>query len=155
MVFFVAESIAASVHHFVYLAIRARFFPFFTPTPFLYMCILPFRYELYGRFPGWFCGADEAFGSDEGTTMKRNIAITTLALAIVLGSASVTMAAKKHMDPRQAYGSAAGNTVVDPRDAYWAKRKGGGDTTWCDADPQCNGWGEWLQGVNSGRLKSE
>jgi hypothetical protein len=85
----------------------------------------------------------------------NKIIFTALALTIVCGSVSVAAAAKKHTDPRQAYGSAAGKTVVDPRDAYWAKRKGGGDTTWCDADAQCNGWGEWLQGVSSGKLKSE
>lgn len=88
--------------------------------------------------------------------MNRKTAFIALSLAIVLGGASGAMAAaKKHTDPGQAYGSAAGKTMVDPRDAYWAKRKGGGDTTSCDADPACNGWGAWLQAVSSGKLKNE
>jgi type IV secretory pathway TrbL component len=87
--------------------------------------------------------------------MNRKLAFTALSLAIVFGSASIAMAAaKKHTDARQAYGSATGKTDVDPRDAYWAKRKGGSDETWCDADAQCNGWNEWLQAVNSGKLKN-
>jgi hypothetical protein len=87
--------------------------------------------------------------------MNRKIAFTALSLAIVLGSASGAMAAaKKHTDAGQAYGSAAGDkTLVDPRDAYWAKRKAGNDTTWCDSDPKCNGWGEWEQAVISGKMK--
>ena len=89
--------------------------------------------------------------------MNRKIAFTALSLAIVLGSVSgAAAAAKKHTNAGQAYGSAnAGKTLVDPRDAYWTKRKGGGDPTWCDADPACNGWGEWLQAVSTGKLKAE
>jgi hypothetical protein len=87
--------------------------------------------------------------------MNRKIAFTALSVAIVLGSASAAAAAaNKHADAHQAFGSAdGGKTLVDPRDAYWAKRKGGSDTTWCDSDPQCNGWGEWLQRVSTGKLK--
>jgi hypothetical protein len=87
--------------------------------------------------------------------MNRKIAFTALWVAIVFGSASAAVAAaKKHADAGQAYGSAAaGNTPADPRDAYWTKRKAGGDMTWCDSDPKCNGWGEWEQAVITGKLK--
>jgi hypothetical protein len=89
--------------------------------------------------------------------MNRKLAFTALSLAIVLGNASIAAAAaKKHTDAGQAYGAATGDkTLVDPRDAYWAKRKGGGDQTWCDADAQCNGWADWLQAVSTGKLKAE
>jgi hypothetical protein len=87
-------------------------------------------------------------------TMNRKIAFAALSLAIVLGSASAAAAAaKKNGNAGEAYGSAAGKTLTDPRDAYWAKRKGGSDTTWCDSDPSCNGWGQWLEAVSSGKMK--
>ena len=87
--------------------------------------------------------------------MNRKIAFTALSVAIVFGSASgAVAAAKKHADAGQAYGSAAGGkTLVDPRDAYWAKRKPSSDLTSCDSDPKCNGWGEWEQAVISGKMK--
>jgi hypothetical protein len=87
--------------------------------------------------------------------MNRKIAFSALSVAIAFGSASAAVAAaKKHTDAHQAYGSAAGGKIlVDPRDAYWTKRKPGGDTSWCDSDPKCNGWGEWEQAVTTGKLK--
>jgi hypothetical protein len=89
--------------------------------------------------------------------MNRKIAFIALSMAIAFGSASAAAAAaKKHTEAGQAYGSATGGkTMVDPRDAYWASRKGGSDPTWCDADANCNGWNNWLQAVSTGRLKAE
>jgi hypothetical protein len=89
-------------------------------------------------------------------TMTRNIALAALSAAIVLGSVSASIGAtKKPNDARQAYGSAdAGAQMADPRDAYWARRKKGNDLTWCDMDEKCNGWAEWLEDVNSGKIKN-
>jgi hypothetical protein len=82
--------------------------------------------------------------------MNRKIAFTALSLAIVLGGASGAVAAgKKHNDARQAYASGAGGQVSDPR-----QNKGGNHETWCDLDPQCNGWALWLQEVSAGKLKN-
>src|SRR5260221_4045400 len=91
----------------------------------------------------------------EETKMKRMTAFTALSVAIIVGSVSGAMAAaKKHTDAHLAYGSAdGGKTLVDPRDAYWAKRKSGGDMTWCDADEKCNGGADWVQAVSTGKLK--
>jgi hypothetical protein len=87
--------------------------------------------------------------------MNRKIAFTALSAAIIVGSVSGAVAAgKKHTDARQAYGSAADSTPIDPRDAYWTKRKGGGDMTWCDANEKCNGWAEWGEAVRAGKLKN-
>jgi hypothetical protein len=90
--------------------------------------------------------------------MNRKTAFTALSVAIVLGSASAAFATtKKHTDARQAYGSEAGGiSSVDPRDAYWAKRKGPNTNPgWCDMDAQCNGWGQWLEEVSTGKRKAE
>jgi hypothetical protein len=99
-------------------------------------------------------GASKETATTQETNMSRKIAFTALCLAIVFGSASMAAAAaKKHTDAGQAYGSAADKSPTDPRDAYWAKRKGGGDQTWCDADASCNGWGAWLEAVSTGKMK--
>jgi hypothetical protein len=72
--------------------------------------------------------------------MNRTIAFTALSLAIVLGGASGAVAAsKKHDEARHAYG--AGGIVSDPR-----QNKGASHESWCDVDPQCNGWAAWTQG---------
>ena len=88
--------------------------------------------------------------------MYSKMGFTVLSAAIVLGSASGAMAAsKKTSDAPHAYAAAGGGKqVVDPREAYLAKRKGSSDLTWCDASPECNGWAEWVRDVNSGKLKN-
>jgi hypothetical protein len=79
--------------------------------------------------------------------------LIALSVAIAFGSASGAMAASKKSstDAHQAY-AAEGKSVSDPREAYVAQRKGS-DQTWCDADPACNGWGQWAQGVRDGKIK--
>ncbi|HEY4406573.1 MAG TPA: hypothetical protein VGN55_18160 [Xanthobacteraceae bacterium] len=80
--------------------------------------------------------------------MNRKIAFTALSLAIAFGGASGAMAAgKKHGDARAAYASATAGSVADPR-----HNQGGNHETWCDLDPQCNGWNAWLQDVNARKL---
>jgi hypothetical protein len=75
-------------------------------------------------------------------TMNRKLAFAALSLAIVMGSVFAAAAAeKKH------------GALADPREAYWAKHKGGSNPTWCDSDPSCNGWGEWLGAVSAGKMK--
>jgi hypothetical protein len=77
----------------------------------------------------------------------KKIAFTALSLAIALGGASGAMAAgKKHNDARAAYASGAGASIGDPR-----HNQGGNHETWCDLDPQCNGWNAWLQNVSAGK----
>jgi hypothetical protein len=87
----------------------------------------------------------------EETTMNRKIAFTALSLAIVLGGASGAVAgSKKPHDARQAYGAEiSGGQVSDPRHAP----QGGNHPTWCDTDPQCNGWALWMQEINAGKIK--
>jgi len=81
--------------------------------------------------------------------MNRTIAFTALSLALLIGGASGALASgKKHNVAREAYASAGGGSVADPR-----VNKGGNHETWCDLDAQCNGWNAWLQDVNSGKLK--
>ena len=84
--------------------------------------------------------------------MNRKIAFTALSLAVILGGASGAMAAgKKNNEAHQAYAAEnGGGHVGDPRHAP----QGGNPPTWCDVDEQCNGWGEWLQDVNAGKLKN-
>jgi hypothetical protein len=80
--------------------------------------------------------------------MNRKIAFTALSLAIAFGGASSALAAgKKHGDARAAFASATAGNVADPR-----QEKGGNHPTWCDSDPQCNGWNAWLQDVGAGKL---
>jgi hypothetical protein len=83
--------------------------------------------------------------------MHRKIAFTALSLAVVFG-ASAAMAAGKHSTARQAYASGesgAGASVADPR-----QNKGANHETWCDMDPQCNGWNAWLQDVTAGKMSA-
>jgi hypothetical protein len=81
--------------------------------------------------------------------MIRTVAFAALSLAVVLGGASGAVAASKKA--HEAFASAG--TPVDPRDAYLAKRKSNSFLTWCDADPSCNGWGDWARMVNAGKIK--
>jgi hypothetical protein len=78
--------------------------------------------------------------------MNRNIAFTALSLALMLGGASGAMASGKKHSGHEAYAS---STVTDPR-----QNKGANHETWCDLDPQCNGWTLWLQEVSDGKLKN-
>lgn len=80
--------------------------------------------------------------------MIRKIAFTALSLAIMLGGVSGTLAAGKKHSGHEAYAS-AGGAVADPR-----QNKGANHETWCDLDPQCNGWTLWLQEVSDGKLKN-
>jgi hypothetical protein len=79
--------------------------------------------------------------------MHRKIAFTVLSLAIVFGASAAVAAGKKHHEAAQAYASGTGGTVADPR-----QNKGLNHETWCDVDPQCNGWNAWLQDVSTGKL---
>jgi hypothetical protein len=75
--------------------------------------------------------------------MNSKIVLAALSLAIVLNGASVAMAGGKKA------------AVVDPRHSMisTAKKSPGGWQSWCDIDPNCNGWGQALQLSNSGKLK--
>jgi hypothetical protein len=88
--------------------------------------------------------------------MNRTIPFVVLSALIAFGGSSTTMAAsKKAGDARNAYAATGGGKeATDPREDYLAKRKGG-DQTWCDSDPQCNGWVQWVEGVRTGKLKNE
>jgi hypothetical protein len=72
--------------------------------------------------------------------MKSKIVFATLSLAIVLSGASAAYAGgkKETADPRQ--------SLISLK-----KKSPGGWGTWCDIDPKCNGWGEWLDGVHAGK----
>ena len=86
--------------------------------------------------------------------MFRSIAFAALSASIVLGGAGGALAAKKN-EGRHAFAAArTGQQDIDPRDAYMQKRKGS-DQSWCDADAECNGWGQWLRDVQSGKRKVE
>ena len=79
----------------------------------------------------------------------RKIVLTGLSLALMLGGTAGALAAgKKHSGAHEAYASAGGRTVSDPRHNRGANHEG-----WCDIDPQCNGWNAWMQDVNAGTLK--
>jgi hypothetical protein len=80
--------------------------------------------------------------------MKCTIAFTALSIALALGSAGGAMAAGQKHSAHEAYASAGGGSVADPR-----VNKGSNHEGWCDIDPQCNGWNAWLQDVNAGKLK--
>jgi len=78
--------------------------------------------------------------------MNRRIAFTALSLAIMIGGVSGALAAGKKHSGHEAYAAAG---VADPR-----QNKGGNHETWCDLDPQCNGWAAWLQDVKEGKIKN-
>jgi hypothetical protein len=72
--------------------------------------------------------------------MNSKIALAVLSLAIALnGSAAFAGGKKEPADPRA-------NLVTS------AKKSPGGWQNWCDIDPNCNGWGQWLnkQGGHKG-----
>ena len=79
--------------------------------------------------------------------MHRKIAFTALSFALVFGASSAMAAGKKHNAAHEAYASGAVGQVADPR-----QNKGANHETWCDMDPQCNGWNAWLQDVSAGKL---
>ena len=81
--------------------------------------------------------------------MNSKMALVALSFALVLGGASGALAAKKHNVGHEAYASVGGGKVADPR-----VNKGGNHEGWCDVDPQCNGWAEWLKDVSEGKLKA-
>jgi hypothetical protein len=81
--------------------------------------------------------------------MHKKIAFTALSLAIVFGASGAMAAGKKNTDARAAYASGAGGSVADPR-----RNQGGNHETWCDLDPQCNGWNAWLQNVSAGKANA-
>jgi hypothetical protein len=63
--------------------------------------------------------------------MRSTIALTA-ALALTLSSSLAFAGGKKEQaDPRQ-------NLVTT------SKKSKGGWQTWCDVDPNCNGWSAWL-----------
>lgn len=82
--------------------------------------------------------------------MDKKIVLSALALALVLGGASSVLAAGKKHSGHEAYASAATAQATDPR-----VNKGANHEGWCDIDPQCNGWNQWLIDVNSGKLKDK
>ena len=71
-------------------------------------------------------------------SMRNKMALAALSFALVLGGASATMAKSK-----------GGGLQVDPREAYLLKN--GTKRTYCDIDPSCNGWTEWLRGKQAGK----
>jgi hypothetical protein len=73
--------------------------------------------------------------------MTSKIALTALAFALVLGSASTVMANSHH------HAKAHEAIAMDPREAYVMHNKGG--LAWCGINASCNGWNEWLQGVHA------
>jgi hypothetical protein len=82
----------------------------------------------------------------EETTMNHKIALSVLAIALAFVGASGAMAASKKHSGNEAY--AAAGEAADPR-----INKGGNHESWCDVDPQCNGWNQWLALVSNGKLK--
>jgi hypothetical protein len=67
------------------------------------------------------------------------------------GSANASVASPKHEhheNARKAYGAVASPTI-DPRDAY--VKQGKAQQTWCDVNPDCNGWAQWAKGVHEGK----
>jgi hypothetical protein len=83
--------------------------------------------------------------------MIRTAVFAALSLAVVLGGASGAVAASKKA--HEAFASGSAGTPADPRDTYQAKRKSNSFLTWCDADPSCNGWGDWQRLVSAGKIK--
>jgi hypothetical protein len=79
--------------------------------------------------------------------MNHKIALSALALALVLSGSSSVLAAGKKPSGHKAYATAA---VADPR-----VNKGTRQESWCDVDPQCNGWNEWLEDVSTGKIKNK
>jgi hypothetical protein len=73
--------------------------------------------------------------------MTHKLAFAALSAVILLGATSATFAASK-------------KSSTDPRSDYLAQKKGH-DATWCDFDPNCNGWAKWADGVRAGKLKAD
>jgi hypothetical protein len=73
--------------------------------------------------------------------MTSKIAVTALAFALVLGSASAVMANSHH------HAKAHEVTSMDPREAFYLHNTGG--LARCGINGSCNGWNEWLQGVHA------
>ena len=82
--------------------------------------------------------------------MDNKIVLSALALALVFGTCSSALAAGKKHNGSEANAAVTATQVSDPR-----ANKGGSHEGWCDVDPQCNGWNEWVQDVNSGKLKNK
>jgi hypothetical protein len=78
--------------------------------------------------------------------MNHKIGLCALALAFTLGASSGVFAAGKKHEGHEAYASVAA-PAADPR-----VNKGGNHESWCDVDPQCNGWNQWLALVGSGKM---
>jgi hypothetical protein len=68
--------------------------------------------------------------------MKSKIVFAALSLSLVLNGVSAAFAGGK-------------KELVDPRVA--AKSYSKTKQSWCDIDPNCNGWSAWLQGVQAGK----
>jgi hypothetical protein len=81
--------------------------------------------------------------------MDRRIAFAVLSAIIILGGAPGAMAAKKHA----AANASASAQIADPRAAY--KEQGHNQQSWCDVNPDCNGWNEWLKDTQEGKLKAD
>ena len=90
------------------------------------------------------------------------LALSALAVAMVLGSASAALAAHHKSGTSKASGltanaqavpSASKDSSIDPRAAY--KPKGTNHGTWCDNSADCNGWAQWLIEVQEGKLKPD
>jgi len=79
--------------------------------------------------------------------MDHKLALSALALALVLGGSSGALAGGKKPSGHEAFATAA---VADPR-----VNKGDRHETWCDVDPQCNGWNQWLEDVRTGKIQNK
>ena len=91
---------------------------------------------LYGGLPH----GGTVSATKEESTMNSKIALAVLSLAIVLnGSAAFAGGKKAPADPR--------TNLISLK-----KSSEGGWGTWCDIDPNCNGWSKWLaqQGGHKG-----
>ncbi len=70
--------------------------------------------------------------------MKSKVTLVALSLAIALSGTSAALAGGK-------------KATVDPRTTAKSAHKS--KQTWCDIDPNCNGWAQALQLANAGKIK--
>ena len=70
--------------------------------------------------------------------MNSKIAIAALSLAIAVSGTSIATAGGK-------------KAPADPRTTAASAHKA--HQSWCDIDPNCNGWGPALKLANAGKLK--
>jgi hypothetical protein len=77
--------------------------------------------------------------------MSSTKVLAALSVAMILGAAPAAMAAQKHADAAR---GANANASAHP-----ALATDHGFQTWCGANAECNGWGDWLRRVKAGDQK--